>query len=94
MANCITLAQAKKHLRVDNADEDQHILLFIYAAHDYVKNFLNQSIPTPAPDAIRAAILLIVGDMYENREGASEKEIYSNPAVDRLLYPYRVDIGF
>ena len=94
VSNIITLSQAKTHLRVSTTDEDDYILMFIYAAHDYVRNFINQAIPTPAPAAIKSAILLIVGDMYENREAQSDKEIYSNPAVDRLLYPYRVNIGF
>jgi len=42
----------------------------------------------PAP--IRAAALLIVGDLYRNREAASDVEILPNPTVDRLLSPYRI----
>jgi hypothetical protein len=46
-----------------------------------------------------SAALLIVGDLYENREGAvvakaSSVSITPNPAVVNLLYPYRVEIGF
>lgn len=42
----------------------------------------------PAP--IRAAILLIIGDLYANREGQSDRAITVNPTVDNLLRPYRV----
>lgn len=42
------------------------------------------------PAAIKAAILLMVGDLYENREtsivGATRVD---NPTVDSLLFPYR-----
>lgn len=44
------------------------------------------------PAAIRAAILLIVGDLYENRENSviSEARVQALPiAADRLLTPYR-----
>jgi uncharacterized phiE125 gp8 family phage protein len=40
------------------------------------------------PAAIKAAILLLVGDLYANREAGGE-EIVDNPAVKRLLAPYR-----
>jgi hypothetical protein len=49
--------------------------------------------PISTPAAIKAACLLIIGDMYENREGAGEKEIKENPAVQRLLHFYRIGIG-
>ena len=43
----------------------------------------------PAP--IRSAGLLMVSDLYQNREAQSAGyEIKPNPAVDRLIAPYRV----
>ena len=42
------------------------------------------------PAALRAAILLMLGDLYANREAGSERPISENPAVDRLLAPFRV----
>jgi len=44
------------------------------------------------PDDIVAAIKLIVGGLYANRESLSDKPILDNPAVDALLFPYR-EIG-
>jgi hypothetical protein len=40
------------------------------------------------PAAIKAAILLLVGDMYANREAGGQL-LNENPAVGRLLFPYR-----
>lgn len=42
----------------------------------------------PAP--LRAAVLLLTGDLYENREAGGAKALIENPAVQRLLSPYRI----
>lgn len=44
--------------------------------------------PGPAPAALRAAVLLKVGDLYANRE-ASVQGLVENPAFDRLTFPFR-----
>lgn len=93
----VTLAEAKLHLRastyVDSPDpEDTLINIYIAAADDYIRNFLDREI-IPNKSAIKAAALLIVADLYENREGSGEKEIKENPAVMRLLFPYRRNLG-
>lgn len=88
----ISLSEAKSHLKVDNTDEDTLIQVYVDAAIGYISNFLNDEDYPYAP-SVKAAALLIVGDLYENREGGTEKEIKSNPAVMNLLYPYRIEIG-
>jgi hypothetical protein len=35
-------------------------------------------------------MLLIVGELYENREASAERPLTEIPAVKRLLDPYRV----
>lgn len=40
------------------------------------------------PAALRAAILLIVGELYEHREASAEKAVTEVPAVRRLLAPF------
>lgn len=48
------------------------------------------------PAAIKAAIKLIVGDLYQNREAqalVNGAKYEPNPTVQALLYPYRVNIG-
>lgn len=45
----------------------------------------------PMPRAIRAAALLLIGALYDNRAAEVEGRIIThNPAVERLLAPYRV----
>ena len=42
------------------------------------------------PAALRQAMLLLIGDGYENREAGQQGAAYqTNPTVDRLLWPYR-----
>lgn len=95
----VTLTEAKLHLKVEQTSEDALIDLYIAAAQEQIEKFLNCSIPnmnltTPNPPAsIKAAALLYIGELYENREGSTEIELKENPAVMRLLYPYRKNLG-
>ncbi|MGH8431500.1 MAG: head-tail connector protein, partial [Solimonas sp.] len=41
------------------------------------------------PEELKAALKLIVGDIYANREAQQDLQLYSNTTVDRLLWPYR-----
>ena len=41
------------------------------------------------PAALKAAILLIVGDLYANREAMVDAKLVENRAVSRLLFPYK-----
>jgi len=41
----------------------------------------------PAP--IRAAILLMVADLYDDRDGKTQANLVDNPTVERLLNPFR-----
>ena len=99
MADAVTLAEAKLHLRVTQDDEDDVIEIYIAAATARIRNFLNRRIPgedyTPAnvPAPIKAAALLIITGLYENRADKTDSAVKENPAVLNLLYPYRVEIG-
>lgn len=98
-----TLSIIKKHLRVSSLDtsEDTLLLLYMGACEDDILNYidatelpgLSDSPPSDVPFAIQAAHLLLVGGLYENREsenaGGAGQQILSNPAVKRLLNPYR-----
>lgn len=45
--------------------------------------------PDPMPAPLRAAILLRVADLYENREAGSAGKAYSvNPTYDWLIFPF------
>lgn len=53
---------------------------------EYVAGYGDDADSVPA--ALRSAILLLVGDLYEHREAGLEQTITPNAAVDRLLGPY------
>lgn len=95
----ITTAEAKLHLRVSDSTDDALIDTLILAAEKKIEHFLNRDIPgfaeSPAvvPPDIIAAAKIIVADLYENRGGATDKDIKENSAIANLLYPYRVGIG-
>ena len=95
----VSLADAKTHLRVDGAAEDGFIELLLGAAEGAVAQYLNRPLPwqgadgaeVPVPPAVKVAILLILGDLYANREASVVgATVAANPTVDRLLWPHRV----
>ncbi len=46
------------------------------------------------PQALKASILLLVGDLFEQAEAnVVGKSVVVSPTVDRLLYPYRRNLG-
>lgn len=89
----------KIHLRVDTTVEDDLIQLYMEAAEDWIRNYIDDCDALPdenygeVPSAIKNAFLMLVGDSYLNREAAGEVEIKENPAVLRLLRPYRKNMG-
>jgi len=103
----VSLTEAKSHLRIDHYEADADLLLYIAAAEAHVANFLNRNLDRwgehgspsgspslPVPEPVRQAIKMIVGDLYENRESATTGATVSvNPTTERLLYPYRLQIG-
>tara|TARA_R110000751_G_scaffold307640_1_gene430347 strand:- start:33873 stop:34529 length:657 start_codon:yes stop_codon:yes gene_type:complete len=46
--------------------------------------------PGAVPAPLRAAMFLIIGDLYENREGSLNRNIQTNPTVERLVDPFRL----
>lgn len=47
-----------------------------------------------SPRSLRAAILLVLGHLYENREDSVEKALASIPnGADALMRPLRVRLG-
>ncbi|WP_448208480.1 head-tail connector protein [Azospirillum sp. sgz302134] len=94
----VTLDEAKAHLRVDGPDDDADIGLKLAAAEDLAAQLLNRPLPwtdgagavVPVPAAVKAAILLILGDLYASREAMSAGlTLAENPTLGRLLAPYR-----
>ncbi|ACL57572.1 head-tail connector protein [Methylobacterium nodulans] len=86
----VTLEAAKLHLRIDGTDEDALVQDKIEAATDLVLDYLK----TPehgwtaetVPARVKAAILLALGVLYENREGQVDP---LTDAVRSLLHRLR-----
>ena len=88
----LTLAETKLHLRVDHDDEDALITALMATATAACADYLNMPaadlvVAVPAP--IKSAALLLVGDLYANREAQGDRQFYKNPTFENLLNPYR-----
>ena len=61
----------------------------------YVVGFTSGGSPdsNPLPDPLKFAMMLIIGDLYANREASGEKAYQVNPTVQNLLQFYRLNIG-
>ena len=101
----VSLEVVKRHLRVLHDDDDAQIELYTAAAESIVVEYVDRAVlavdaTLPTDDAlamnttpaIAAAILLLVGDLYENRE--ADPDATGNAvlpkAVRALLAPWRV----
>ena len=47
----------------------------------------------PLPETLKFAMMLIIGDLYANREAQGDKPYQINPTVQNLLHFYRLKIG-
>lgn len=98
MAEPITLAEAKLHLRVDHAEEDALIGSLITTAREAAEHQLGGKLsvlwPTgDVPASVKQWMLLHLGTLYANRErviaGTIVNELPRSMA-DGLLDPWRV----
>ena len=103
----LDLATVKLHLRVDDSAEDALIGLYVTAAEEFAMQFLGRTIYATElaqgldtagiviNPAIQAALLLIVGHLYANREdmvvGVSATQLPSG--AEYLLQPSRIGMG-
>ena len=88
----LTLENAKLHLRVDHDDEDVLIEALMATATAACADYLNMPaadlvVAVPAP--VKSAALLLVGNLYENRESMGDRPYSKNPTFEALLNPYR-----
>jgi uncharacterized phage protein (predicted DNA packaging) len=101
----IALDDVKKHLRVDYADDDALITGYLAASEDVIANYLDRNLYAEGaavpdgdadgivmPPAVRSAIYLLTGHLFENRESVviGKTAIDLPMAVRFLLAPYRV----
>ena len=93
MAALLTLADVKLHCRIDHNDEDSLLGALIATATTAVADYMNMDaddVDDTAPAPVKSAALLLVGDLYANREAQGDRQFYKNPTFENLLNPYRV----
>lgn len=99
MAEPITLAEAKIHLRVVHTDEDALIAACLSAARNHCEHELGVTITdagltlpdattAPMPDVVRSAILIMLGFLFEKRD-ADATEVPGAVAALLNLCPQR-----
>lgn len=100
----IPLDTIKMHLRLDcepSSELDPELERMYNAALDYVQNFtgrcmdellVSESEPFLRPVFV-ASILLIIGDLFANREAVGNPSHASNTTVERLLHFHRKGLG-
>lgn len=95
----ISLEEIKYHLRLSSepdSEEDPQLEMMYEAALDYCTRFIDSEIPEDSNglnSSFRAAVLLVIGDLYENREGTNALEYSPNKTVERLLHFHRRNLG-
>lgn len=82
----LTLDEVKGFLRIDYNEEDGYISVLLLLAKELCENYLRTSLPTPVPEPVKQAQLLVISHFYENRSGSSVPD-----TVYRLLDAYRKD---
>ncbi len=89
----LSLATIKAHLRLDPASTSEDALLYLFAgsAAENASAFTGIDFSTiyEIPFSIKAAMLLIIGDLWENREAQQPVQLHQNQIVTRLLQSYR-----
>lgn len=97
----ISLAEAKQHLRLqeDSGDEDAMIEMLIKTALRAVRDYIDRPFSDPVcqdednstllASPLRYAALLILGDLYENREAQQSMTLNINMTCQNLMNPYR-----
>lgn len=89
MAALVTLAEAKTHLRVLADDQDSDITAKALAASDIVIDYIKRPdhgwTDVTVPALVKSAILLVLGALFDDREGGDP----ISDAVKSILHRLR-----
>lgn len=86
----ITIDEVKAHLRLNGTADDAVLTAFIATAAAHVTNYIGIVYADgDAPAPVKSAALLMVGDLYENRERQTDRPLSVNTTFVDLLNPYR-----
>lgn len=94
----LELSQIKKHLNIDTdyTDDDQYLLFLYDVAVDVIQKHIDTTFEEimqkegKIPNALLHAMLLFIGNMYDNRESVSYKSVHEVPSsLTYILNMYR-----
>lgn len=88
----ITLERAKLHLRIVHDEEDGYLNSLIDATNAWMAQYLGSDLPkknSANSGLVEAAQLLLIADLYENRELTLTSAQQKNPTFQLLLEPLR-----
>lgn len=104
----VSLELVKQHCNIDAdfTDDDKLLTIYTGSAVKYVENYTRRKLyeneassgyqcdpdPLLLTDDVKNAMLLLIGQWYENREGVIIGQSFSTQpfAVTALLQPYRI----
>lgn len=103
----ISLETIKNHLRLDcdiDSETDPELKRMYHAALEYVMSFTDCALDDllvpciseqKLKPSVEQAILLMIGDFYENREALTDKKLThsAHTTVERLLHFHRDHLG-
>lgn len=94
----LELSQIKKHLNIDTdyIDDDEYLLFLYDVAVDTIQKHIDTTFEEikqkkgDIPKALLHAILLFIGNMYDNRESVSFTSVHEVPnSLNYILNMYR-----
>lgn len=89
------LTYLKKHLRIEDNDENELLTSYASAAQDVILKFINQTEDElydeygQIPPAIKNAVCMMAGSMYRDREATTTMGISINPVMAAMVKPYK-----
>lgn len=97
MSLLVTFERAKRHLNVDHDNDDTLIQSLIIQGSAIVLDYCKKpddtwdvlGSPSGVPAVVEAATLLVIGALYENREGNADGPQPLSQAVKDLLHRQR-----
>lgn len=90
----VSIEEVKQHLRIDidYRDEDNYIESLILVAEEVIEGDLRRGLSEfegNVPQSLKHAVLLLIGDFYNNREDSSDLKFNQIPnGVKRLIAKY------
>ncbi len=89
----VSLTQAKEHLRIFHSEEDGPIQDKLDAAEDAVMDYIGLANASPTwdsenvPPSMQAAVLLVLGDLWEHRGDDDQYQTVLNRVADGEFHP-------